>query len=41
MQRLLYRGKWGAEAMRDDTRRVVIDRFGDPDGVPVSTRPAI
>ncbi|MGC4750710.1 IS701 family transposase [Micromonospora sp. DT201] len=33
MQRLLYRAKWDAEAVRDDVRRVVVDRLGDPDGV--------
>ena len=33
MQRLLYRAKWDADAVRDDVRKVVVDRFGDPDGV--------
>jgi SRSO17 transposase len=33
MQRLLYRAKWDADAVRDDIRQVVIDRLGDPDGV--------
>ena len=33
MQRLLYRAKWDADAVRDDVRQVVIDRLGDPDGV--------
>lgn len=33
MQRLLYRAKWDADAVRDDLRQVIIDRFGDPDGV--------
>ena len=33
MQRLLYRAKWDADAVRDDVRQVVVDRFGDPDGV--------
>lgn len=33
MQRLLYRARWDADAVRDDVRRVVIDRIGDPDGV--------
>ncbi|WP_433529189.1 IS701 family transposase [Micromonospora sp. CA-263727] len=33
MQRLLYRAKWDADAVRDDVRKVVIDRLGDPDGV--------
>ena len=33
MQRLLYRAKWDADAVRDDVRTVVIDRLGDPDGV--------
>jgi hypothetical protein len=30
MQRLLYRARWDPEAVRDDLRRVIIDRFGDP-----------
>jgi len=33
MQRLLYRAKWDADAVRDDVRRAVVDRLGDPDGV--------
>jgi len=33
MQRLLYRAKWDADAVRDDVRRVVVDALGDPDGV--------
>jgi SRSO17 transposase len=33
MQRLLYRAKWDADAVRDDVRQVVIGRLGDPDGV--------
>jgi SRSO17 transposase len=33
MQRLLYRAKWDADAVRDDVRKVVVDRLGDPDGV--------
>ena len=33
MQRLLYRAKWDAEAVRDDVRDLVADRLGDPDGV--------
>jgi SRSO17 transposase len=33
MQRLLFRAKWDADAVRDDVRQVVIDRLGDPDGV--------
>jgi SRSO17 transposase len=33
MQRLLYRAVWDADAVRDDVRKVVVDRFGDPDGV--------
>lgn len=33
MQRLLYWAKWDADAVRDDVRRVVVDRLGDPDGV--------
>jgi SRSO17 transposase len=33
MQRLLYRAKWDADAVRDDIRQVVIGRLGDPDGV--------
>jgi SRSO17 transposase len=31
MQRLLYRAKWDADAVRDDIRQVVIDRLGDPE----------
>ena len=33
MQRLLYRAKWDADAVRDDVRKVVVDRLGDPDAV--------
>ncbi|GAB7046692.1 IS701 family transposase [Catenuloplanes indicus] len=33
MQRLLYRARWDADAVRDDVRQVVVDRLGDPDGV--------
>lgn len=33
MQRLLYRAKWDADAVRDDVRQVVVDRLGDLDGV--------
>jgi SRSO17 transposase len=33
MQRLLYRAKWDADAVRDDVRDLVVDRLGDPDGV--------
>lgn len=33
MQRLLFRAKWDADAVRDDVRKVVVDRLGDPDGV--------
>lgn len=33
MQRLLYRAVWDPDAVRDDLRRVVIDRFGDPQAV--------
>lgn len=33
MQRLLYRAVWDAEAVRDDVRRVVVDRLGEPDAV--------
>ena len=35
MQRLLCRAKWDADAVRDDVRQVVVDRLGDPGGVPV------
>ncbi|MEH0841445.1 IS701 family transposase [Micromonospora sp. CPCC 205711] len=35
MQRLLYRAVWDADAVRDDLRQVVVDRFGDPDAVVV------
>jgi hypothetical protein len=33
MQSLLYRAKRDADAVRDDVRKVVADRLGDPDGV--------
>ncbi|MBQ1022742.1 IS701 family transposase [Micromonospora sp. D93] len=33
MQRLLYRAVWDADAVRDDLRRVIVERFGDPDAV--------
>ena len=33
MQRLLYRACWDADAVRDDLRQVIVDRFADPDGV--------
>ncbi|MDW5324132.1 IS701 family transposase [Plantactinospora sp. KLBMP9567] len=33
MQRLLYRAVWDADAVRDDLRRLVAGRFGDPDAV--------
>ncbi|WP_434971569.1 IS701 family transposase [Micromonospora peucetia] len=33
MQRLLYRAVWDADAVRDDVRAVIVDRFGDPDAV--------
>jgi SRSO17 transposase len=33
MQRLLYRAVWDADAVRDDVRALVADRFGDPDAV--------
>ena len=33
MQRLLYRAVWDADAVRDDLRRVIVDRFGGPDAV--------
>jgi SRSO17 transposase len=33
MQRLLYRARWDADAVRDDLRLVMVDRFGDPDAV--------
>ena len=33
MQRLLYRAKWDADAVRDDVRKTVIEQLGDPDGV--------
>jgi hypothetical protein len=32
MQRLLVRATWDADAVRDDVRRVVVDRLGDPTG---------
>lgn len=33
MQRLLYRARWDADAVRDDVRQVVVDRLGDPGSV--------
>lgn len=33
MQRLLYWAKWDADAVRDDVRRIVVDRLGDSGGV--------
>jgi SRSO17 transposase len=36
MQRLLYRARWDADAVRDDLRQVIVDRFGDPDAVLVA-----
>jgi SRSO17 transposase len=33
MQRLLYRAVWDADAVRDDLRRLITDRFGAPDAV--------
>ncbi|MGW5667378.1 IS701 family transposase [Micromonospora sp. NPDC003776] len=33
MQRLLYRAVWDADAVRDDLRTLIVDRFGDPDAV--------
>lgn len=33
MQRLLYRAVWDADAVRDDVRSLIADRFGDPDAV--------
>ncbi|HEX8768259.1 MAG TPA: IS701 family transposase [Jatrophihabitans sp.] len=33
MQRLLYRARWDADAVRDDLRALVTDRLGDPDAV--------
>ncbi|GGM68162.1 transposase [Micromonospora sonchi] len=33
MQRLLYRAVWDADAVRDDLRQLVADRFGGPDAV--------
>lgn len=33
MQRLLYRAVWDADAVRDDLRQLVTDRFGGPDAV--------
>jgi SRSO17 transposase len=33
MQRLLYRARWDADAVRDDVRDLVVDRLGDPGGV--------
>lgn len=33
MQRLLYRAVWDADAVRDDLRQLIVDRFGGPDAV--------
>jgi SRSO17 transposase len=33
MQRLWYRAVWDADAVRDDLRRLVVERLADPDGV--------
>ncbi|MFG3715774.1 IS701 family transposase [Micromonospora sp. NPDC047730] len=33
MQRLLYRAVWEADAVRDDLRQLIVDRFGGPDAV--------
>ncbi|MFU8855233.1 IS701 family transposase, partial [Micromonospora sp. SL1-18] len=33
MQRLLYRAVWDADAVRDDLRQLIADRFGAPDAV--------
>ncbi|NES16154.1 MULTISPECIES: IS701 family transposase [Micromonospora] len=33
MQRLLYRAVWDADAVRDDLRQLIADRFGGPDAV--------
>ncbi|SCF29083.1 SRSO17 transposase [Micromonospora viridifaciens] len=33
MQRLLYRAVWDADAVRDDLRQLITDRFGGPDAV--------
>ncbi|MGW3783653.1 IS701 family transposase [Micromonospora chokoriensis] len=33
MQRLLFRAVWDADAVRDDLRQLIADRFGDPDAV--------
>lgn len=35
MQRLLYRVQWDAEAARDILQQVVIETFGDPEGIGV------
>ena len=35
MQRLLYRVQWDAEAARDIMQQVVIETFGDPEGIGV------
>jgi SRSO17 transposase len=36
MQRLLYRAAWDADAVRDDLREVIVDRFGDSEAVLVA-----
>ncbi len=33
MQRLLYRAVWDADAVRDDLRQLIAERFGGPDAV--------
>ncbi|MEE3919545.1 IS701 family transposase [Micromonospora sp. BRA006-A] len=33
MQRLLYRAVWDADAVRDDLRQLIVERFGVPDAV--------
>ena len=33
MQRLLTSARWDADAVRDDLRQLVIESFGDPDGI--------
>ena len=33
LQRLLYRAVWDADAVRDDLRQLIADRFGGPDAV--------
>src|SRR5258708_25891265 len=39
MQRLLYRVPWDADAARDRLQELVIETFGDPEGIGVADEP--